>query len=158
MRRTLEAAHREYSQGILANDPAQLLAFYQKWTAPDFEEQDNPKGHVTSRGEMLSLMKQVVASGGLSGFAAVSEAASTVAELVMEGDTAVAAVANKCRYRQTDIQGWYGTKGEEHEIETRGLWRETWVKVGEGWRLQISQMLGSQTYVDGVLYAPAQPE
>ena len=158
VRWALEAAHREYHQGILENEPGQLLAFYEKWTAPDFEERDNPKGHVTSREEMLALMEQVVASGGLGGFAAALEATSTIAELVVEGDHAVAVVTNQYRYRQTDMQGWYGAKGEEHEIETRGRWWETWVKVGENWRFQISQMLSSQTYVDGALYAPTQPE
>jgi len=152
----LEAAHREYNRGILEDNPAQVLAFYEKWTAPDFEERDNPKGHVTNRGEMLALMEQVVASEGLGGFGTVLEAASAVADLVVEGNSAVAVVTNKYRYLQADTHGWYGIKGEEHEIEAFGRWRETWVKTDQGWRFQISQMLSNQTYVDGVLSTPQQ--
>ena len=150
----LEAAHREYNKGILENSPAQVMAFYVKWTSPDFEERDNPKGHVTNRGEMLALMEQVVASGGFGGFGAILEATSKVSELVIKGDSAVAVVVNRDRYLQTNTQGWYGVKGEDHEIETVGDWQETWIKIGGDWRLQINQMIGNQTYVDGVLFEP----
>ena len=156
VRRTLESAHREYNQGILENNPAYVLAFYEKWTAPDFEERDNPKGHVTRREEMLALMEQVVVSEGFGGFGTVLEATSTVAELVIEGNSAVAVVTNKYRYLQADTQGWYGVKGEEHEMEASGRWRETWVKTDQGWRSQISQLLSNRTSVDGVLFAPQQ--
>ena len=154
----LEAAHWEYNQGILENKPAHILAFYQKWTACDFEERDNPKGHVTKREEMLSLIEQVVESGGLGGFSAVLKATSTVTELILDGDRAAVAVTNNYRYRQADAHGWYGIIGEEHEIETKGHWRETWVRVNEDWQLQLSQLLSNQTYVDGVMHAPEQME
>ena len=155
-RRTLEAAHQEYNQGIWVKNPAHLLAFYVKWTAPDFEERNNPKGHVTTREEMLALMAQVVTLGSLGGFGTILEAISTISELVPAGDNVVAVVVNKYRYHQTDTEGWYGISGEAHEIETSGRWRETWVKTDQGWRFQISQLLGNQTYVDGILFTPKQ--
>ena len=154
VRQTLETAHREYDRGILESSPAQVLAFYEKWTAPGFEERGNPKGHVTDRAGMLALMAQVTASGSLGGGMVVLEDATGIAELVVDGSLAIAVTENKCRYRLTDTQRWYGVKDEEHEVETVGRWRETWRETDEGWRLQINQLLGSQTYVDGLLFAP----
>ncbi len=152
VRQTLETAHREYDQGILESSPAQVLAFYEKWTAPDFEERDNPKGHVTGRAGMLALMAQVAASGSLGGDMVALEASTSIAELAVEGSRAVAVTTNKYRCRQTDTQGWYGTSGAEHEAEMVSRWRQTWVKDEEGWRLQVNQLLDTQTYVDGLLF------
>lgn len=155
-RLALEDALRQYNQGFLDGDMAQVLAFYEKWTAPDFGERDNPKGHVTDRAQMLALVAQAVASGSSGGSMTVSEATTGIAELAVEGGRAVAVTMNKYRYRQTDTHGWYGTKDAEHEIEMVGRWRETWVQTDQGWRLQVNQRLSIETCVDGVLFAPAQ--
>lgn len=135
---------------------AEALAFYEKWTAPDFEERDNPKGHVTDRVQMLTLMAQAVAMGNPSGSMTVLGATTSIAELAAEGSQAIAVTMNRYRCRQTDTHGWYGASGEEHEIETVGRWRQTWVETDQGWRLQVNQLLSNGTYVDGVLFAPAQ--
>ena len=156
MRQVVETAWQEYNQGILESDMVQVLLFYEKWTAPDFEERDNPKGHVTDRAQMLALVAQAVASGSSGGSMTVSEATTGIAELAVEGGRAVAVTMNKYRYRQTDTHGWYGTKDAEHEIEMVGRWRETWVQTDQGWRLQVNQLLGNETYVDGVLFVPGQ--
>lgn len=154
VRQALEAAWREYNQGISESDMAQVLAFYEKWTTPDFEERDNPKGRVTDRAQMLALMAEAVAVGSPGAPMIVLEATTSIAELTIEGSRVVAVAANKYRYRQTDTHGWYGIKGAEHEIEMAGRWRETWVQTVEGWRLQINQLLESETYVDGALFVP----
>lgn len=154
VRQTLETAHREYNQGVWENNPAHILAFYEKWTTPDFEEQDNSKGQVTTRAEMLALMEKVVSLGSFDVVGTVLEASSRIAKLVIKPDCAVAVMTNKYRYSQIDVQGWHGPKDAEHEIETAGRWRETWVKTEEGWRLRVNQMMSNQTYVDGVLFAP----
>jgi len=156
VRQVLEAAHREYNQGVLENNMAQILAFYEKWTAPDFEERDNPKSHVTDREQMLALMAQAVASGDPGGSMIVLGATTGIAELAVEGSRAVAVTTNKDRYRQTDTHGWYGVSGQEHEVETAGRWRQTWVQTDEGWRLQVNQLLSNETYVDGVLFVSGQ--
>ena len=156
MRQVVETAWQEYNQGILESDMVQVLLFYEKWTAPDFEEQDNPKGHVMDRAQMLALMAEAVAMGSPGDSMIVLEATTSIAELAAEGSHAVAVAANKYRWRQVDTHGWYGAKDVEHKVETVGRWRQTWVKTDQGWRLQVNQRLSIETCVDGVLFAPAQ--
>lgn len=156
VRQVLEAAHHEYNQGFLESDMARVLAFYEKWTTPDFEERDNPKGHVTGRAEMLALMAQAMAMGGSGDSMIVLGATTSIAEIAVEGSRAVAVAVNKYRYQQADAHGWYGAKNAEHEIETVGRWRQTWVKTDQGWRLQANQLVTNGIYVDGVLFVPGQ--
>jgi len=156
VRQVLEAAHQGYNRGFLENDMARVLTFYEEWTAPDFEERDNPRGHITDRDQMLDLMAQAVASGSPGGSMTVLEAATRIVEIAVEGGRAVAVAATKYRSRQTDTHGWYGVIGQEHEIESVGRWRQTWVETNEGWRLQVNQLLSNETYVDGVLFTPGQ--
>lgn len=158
VRQVLEAAWLEYNQDFLDDDMTRVLAFYEKWAAPDFEERDNPKGHVTGRSEMLALVAQAVAMGSPGDSITVLEATTGVAELAVEGSRAVAVTVNKYRYQQIDTHGWYGVKDAEHEIETVGLWRQTWVETDQGWRLQVNQLVSNETYVDGVLFAPGQDQ
>ncbi len=154
VRQVLEAAHGEYNRGVLENDMAQVLAFYEKWAAPDFEERDNPRGHATNREQMLALMAQAVASGNPGGSMTVLEATTGIAELSVEGGRAIAVTTNKYRYQQMDTHGWYGVKDKEHEVEMVGRWRQMWVKTDGGWRLQVNQLLSTETHIDGVPFVP----
>ena len=128
VRQVVETAWREYNRGFLEHDRAQMLA----------------------------LMAQAVAMGSPGASMIVLEATASIAELAAEGSQAIAVMANKYCFQQGDAHGWYGAKDVEHKVETVGRWRQTWVKTDQGWQLQVNQRLSIETYVDGVLFAPAQ--
>ena len=158
VRQQIEAAHADYSRGILENDPVQVLEFYRKWTSPDFEERDNPVGNVTTREAMLSLMEQVVALKTMGNGRVPLEAATDIEAFEVGGGAvaqetrAIAVMSHRYVSREADSQGWFGPKDQEHEITVTSRWRETWVQTDAGWRLQTNAMLGSQTFVDGVFF------
>ena len=106
VRQALEAAWREYNQGVSESDMAQVLLFYEKWTAPDFEERDNPKGHVMDRAQMLALMAEAVAMGSPGDSMIVLEATTSIAGLATEGSQAIAVMAKKyCFSKGTRTDG-----------------------------------------------------
>lgn len=96
--------------------------------------------------DMEKYTRQLIAELGT-----VASLTNTILALRLEGDTAVATVAQHFVRTQTKL-------GKQRNIDTSAVQDETWVQTPQGWKLKfVANVHGRRWYVDGKRVDPRKP-
>jgi len=107
---------------------------------------NGPGGTHSNCVDMDNYTKQLIAEIGT-----VANLTNTILALRVEGDTAVATVAQ--HFVRTQMKF-----GKLRNIDTSAIQDETWVRTPEGWKLQfVANVHGRRWYVDGKRIDPHKP-
>jgi len=161
-RATVREATRFYDDAVREDRPTDVLEFYRRWAADDFEERRGPDGTVITRDEMLRLMERVAAAGTmLPPGARVLESGTDFAcfgPVTPDGTGRPAVEVDMNTFNtcvMVDEHGWHGVKGRRCEVRQRDVWRQTWVQTAEGWRLRLQELVETRAEITD---APGEPD
>lgn len=107
---------------------------------------NGPGGAHSNCAEMDNYTKQLVAEIGV-----VASLTNAILALRIEGDTAIATVAQHFVRTQRKLGKW-------RNIDTSAMQDETWLRTSEGWKLRyVSNVRARRWYVDGKRIDPHKP-
>jgi hypothetical protein len=134
VRAELAARYLENEAGFMARDPDRVM----RLRHPGFHT-ITPDGAGHTREEMYQRTREFI--GRIERFDSLSE---QIQELTLRGDTAFAVVDQQTRRQQRLGDGAL------HEVRTRVVQREAWIRTGEGWQLWlVDEIKPGETWVDG---------
>jgi hypothetical protein len=130
----LAERYRENEAGFFARDPDRVM----RLRHPEFHT-IGPDGRASNREQMYERTRAFI--GRVERFDSLAE---TITALTLSGDTAHAIV-----HQQTVRQQRF-PDGKLHEIRTRVVQRESWIRTRQGWLMwRVDQVQPGQTLVDG---------
>ena len=134
VRQELELRYKENEAGFMAKDPDRVM----RLRHPDFHT-ITPDGTVSNREQMYDRTRAFIAR--IAEFDSLSE---NITSLTLNGDTAHAIVA------QSTVRRQMFPDSTMHEVKTRVVQRESWIKTPQGWLMwRVDQIKPGDTIVDG---------
>ena len=102
---------------------------------------------------LVHRAKNTMAAGGVPR-GEITQVKTTITNLVVHGDVALANVYQKGDITERDREGEFGPKGQMHHLTGGANFLDKWVKQSGKWRLLNETFVSETMYVDGKKLPP----
>jgi hypothetical protein len=142
VRRAFQGVYAQYSSAFRSGNSKAAVRLLQTTATPDFTTRSRG-GQVTTRQQMIRQLQK-----GPMGIPKGGKITMNLVNLKVNGNTAVSTSARKVTASQKDPQG------KSHTFTVNSVSRDSWVKVGNAWKMKKSEEVSGTMLLDGKPFDP----